>query len=71
MRFDRALVAAAALMLGMPADAVPDHVVWVELCDAAHPGRRVPLPIEHDGGPPQPCHASCGVLPMRRVARGR
>jgi hypothetical protein len=43
----------------------------VELCDAAHPGRRVPLPIEHDGERAQPCHASCGVLPARRVLRGR
>ena len=71
MRFDRVLSAAAALMLGAPAGSAPDHFVWVELCDAAHPGRRIPLPVEHDRGPAKACHASCGILPGRRAARGR
>jgi hypothetical protein len=71
VRFDRALIMAAALTLAVPAEAVPTHIVWVELCDARHPGRRVPLPIENDHRPIKACHAGCGVIAARRHVRGR
>lgn len=64
---------AAALLTGAPALAAgrPD-VIWVDLCDAAHPGRRIPLPLRRDGerdGPLAACHAVCAVMPDRRAKR--
>jgi hypothetical protein len=75
MRCDRtaaALAVAAALLAGVPALAAsrgPD-VIWVDLCDAAHPGRRIPLPLRRDRDAPLgACHAACAVMPDRRAKR--
>jgi hypothetical protein len=61
----------AALLAGAPAPGAsrrPD-VVWVELCDAVHSGRRVPLPVQRDRDAPPPvgCHAACALMPERRL----
>lgn len=69
-RFERALIVAAALTVAVPAEAIPAHIVWVELCDARHPGRRVPLPNENDHRPIKACHVGCGVIAARRNVRG-
>ena len=67
-----ALAMAAALFAGAPALAAayrPD-VIWVELCNAAHPGRQVPLPLRRDREAPLgPCHAACALMPDRRARR--
>ena len=40
----------AVLLTGAPALGTPHrpNVIWLELCDAAHPGRRIPLPLRRD-----------------------
>lgn len=64
----RALFLAAALAAGVPVSAeATNSIIWVEMCDALHPGRKVPLPLDKDERPAvQGCHAACGVLPDRR-----
>ena len=68
----RATALAAAVLMGTPGLAAPaTGIVWVELCDADHPGVRIPLPLRRDGGPAKACHAACNVpadrrLPVRR-----
>ena len=62
----------AALLTGTPALAASNRpdVIWVELCDAAHPGRRIPLPLRRDrDAPPGACHAACAMMPDRRAKR--
>src|SRR5438132_8951035 len=75
MRFDWAasvLAMIAALLTGAPALASshgPD-VIWVELCDAVHSGRRIPLPLRRDrDAPPTGCHAVCALMSERRARR--
>ncbi len=69
----RSLALAAALLMGAPAMAAPGgvSVIWVELCDGVHPGRRIPLPLDPNDGnrPGQACHAGCGAVPDRRARR--
>lgn len=65
----RPLFLAGALAAGAP---IPAHaggrLIWLEMCDTLHPGRKIPLPIDRDNGPSgQACHAACGVLPERRT----
>lgn len=70
MSFGAALATIAALLAATPAVAAPKHpdVIWVDLCDAAHPGRRVPLPLRRDRDtPPAACHAVCAVMAERRM----
>ncbi len=65
----RATALAAALLMGTPGLAAPaSSAILVELCDAAHPGVRIPLPLRRDGddGPAKACHAACNILPHRR-----
>ena len=66
----RATGLAAALLMGTPVLAAPasGQIIWVELCDAGHPGVRIPLPLrrEGDGGPAKACHAACSVPADRR-----
>jgi hypothetical protein len=67
--WSRALAVAAALTMGTPATA---SVAWIDLCDAAHPGRRIPLPLgggDGDRGPGKACHAGCGAALERRTRR--
>lgn len=70
MPLGRLLVLAAALSTGMPALAsgASGSVVWVDLCDAAHPGSRIPLPLGRgrEGPAGKACHA-CGVLDRRQL----
>jgi len=65
----RVLLAAAALSTGMPALAsgASGAVVWVDLCDAAHPGSRIPLPLGRgkEGPAGKACHA-CSLLDRRQ-----
>lgn len=62
----------AALLTGAPALGAtqrPD-MIWLDLCDAAHPGRRIPLPLQRDReAPPPGCHAACALMPERRIRR--
>ena len=68
MRPGGALALAAALSTGAPALAAGNDgsVIWVGLCDAAHPGTSIPLPLGRGrgDGPAKACHA-CGVLDRR------
>jgi hypothetical protein len=67
--WSKALAVAAALLMGTPA---PASVVWIDLCDAAHPGRRIPLPIgggEGDKAPGKACHTVCAAAVERRGRR--
>lgn len=67
--WSRTLAVAAALTMGTPA---PASVVWIDLCDAAHPGRRVPIPLgggDDDKGPGKACHAGGGAAIERRARR--
>ena len=47
----RCLAILAALLIGAPGLAAPasGRVIWIDLCDAAHPGRHFPLPLDRDG----------------------
>ena len=70
MNFGAALATVAALLAATPAAAAPQgpEMIWVDLCDAAHPGRRVPLPLRRDrDAPPVACHAACAVMAERRM----
>lgn len=70
MSFAAALATVAALLTAAPAAGVPQRpdVIWVDLCDAAHPGRRIPLPLRRDRDtPPVACHAVCAVMAERRM----
>lgn len=70
MSFGATLATVAALLAATPAAAAPKRpdVIWVDLCDAAHPGRRVPLPLRRDReAPPPACHAACTVTAERRM----
>lgn len=62
----RCLAVLAALMIGAPA---PGRVIWIDLCDAAHPGRHVPLPLDRDGAPAKACHAACAALADKRCGK--
>jgi hypothetical protein len=78
MRDDRAwrlLFIAAALAAGASAPAhAAGRVVWVEMCDALHPGRKVPLPpiatIARRGRPAMPPAASCRGAAASAVTDG-
>lgn len=73
MKGSRLLILAACLTLAMPQPVVAGTggVLWVSLCDAAHPGTLVPIPLDRDGdrGPAKACHAGCAMLPDRRARR--
>lgn len=72
MSVGAALAIIAALLTATPAAAAsrPADVIWVDLCDAAHPGRRIPLPLRRDRDvPPGACHAACAVMTDRRARR--
>lgn len=62
----RCLALLAALMIGAPASG---RVIWIDLCDAAHPGRHIPLPLDRDGAPAKACHAACAALADKRTAK--
>jgi len=67
-----ALALAAALSTGAPSLAAGGvSVVWIDLCDAAHPGSRIPLPLgrDRDGVPGKACHAACGIAERRQSLR--
>jgi hypothetical protein len=68
-----ALALAAALSIGLPIPAMAGSgdVLWVGMCDAAHPGTQIPIPLNRGGdqGPAKACHAACGTLPDRRARR--
>jgi hypothetical protein len=70
MTWSRALAIAAALLMGAPglAASASGDIIWVELCDAGHPGGRIPLLVRRDGddSPANACHAACGLKPERR-----
>jgi hypothetical protein len=71
MRFERAgrlLFIAAALAAGSPLPAnASGRIIWLELCDALHPGRKIPLPLDPDDRPfGQACHAACALISHRR-----
>lgn len=69
-RLGSALATVAALLAGTPAPAARPEVIWVEICDAVHPGRRIPLPLHREReGPQTACHATCAVMPERRARR--
>lgn len=73
MRYDPAGSALATMAFvaasAMPAGARADAVVWVSLCDAAHPERRIPVPIRRDPAPPAGCHAASVVATAPRLRR--
>lgn len=73
MTWLRALVLAAALSTGAPSLAAggTGAVVWIDLCDAAHPGSRIRLPLgrDRDGAPGKACHAACGIPARRQSLR--
>ena len=66
----RTLFLAAAIAAGAPMPAgATSRIVWIDMCDALHPGRKVPLPLDGDDRPvAQGCHAAGGALPNRRDA---
>lgn len=64
----RCLAILAALMIGAPASA-SGRVIWIDLCDAAHPGRHIPLPLDRDGAPAKACHAACAALADKRSGK--
>ena len=66
------LALAAALLMGVPPPAMSGGgVIWVGLCDAAHPGTQLPIPFNRNDGPApgKACHAGCGLLADRRARR--
>lgn len=73
MTWARALVLVAGLSTGAPSLAAggTGAMVWVDLCDAAHPGGRIPLPLgrDRDGAPGKACHAACGTPERRQSLR--
>jgi len=75
MKLARIAALAAASLMGTPglARAASAEVIWAGLCDAAHPGARIPIPLRRDGddAPAKPCHAACGVLGERRLPSRR
>ena len=68
MNGPRALALAAALLMGLPHPAAGGTILWAGLCDAAHPGKLIPIPLNRGGdqGPVSGCHAACGTIPDRR-----
>lgn len=57
----------AAIAAAAPPAHATDRVIWVDLCDALHSGRKVPLPLDRDEhGSGQACHAACGLVSSRR-----
>lgn len=74
MRYERAgrtLFAAAALATGAPVPVqATGNIIWIEVCDPTHPGRKMPLPLDRDDPPAgKACHAACASLPDRRARR--
>jgi hypothetical protein len=73
MRRGWSLGLAAALSTGAPGMAAGHarSIVWVDLCDPAHPGSRIPLPLgrDRDGAPGKACHAACGLAERRLSLR--
>lgn len=67
----RPLALVAGLLMGLPSPAEGVSILWVGLCDAAHPGSQIPIPLDKgpDDGPRKACHAACGTLPDRKPAR--
>jgi hypothetical protein len=71
MNASRTLALAAGLLMAVPQRAGGGTVFWVGYCDAAHPGRQIPIPLDREGdnGPGKACHAGCGTIPDRRARR--
>jgi hypothetical protein len=73
MRWAWALALGAAFSTGAPSLAAGGgSVVWIALCDTAHPGSRIPLPLgrDRDGAPGgKACHAACGIPERRQSLR--
>jgi hypothetical protein len=73
MKWGGGLALAAGMLMGLPQPAMAGQsgVLWVGLCDAAHPGTQIPIPLNRDGdrGPGKACHAGCGLLSDRRARR--
>jgi hypothetical protein len=72
--FGQLLLMAAALAAGAPLRAHDKvRIIWVEMCDARHSGRKVELPLDREKDAPGiACHAACGILPGRRsISRER
>jgi hypothetical protein len=70
----RCVAVAAAALMATPGLAAPGSgkIIWVELCDAGHPGPRIPLPLRgDDGAPAKACHAACALRSERRQLGGR
>lgn len=62
----RSLALVAALLMGAPGPAAASGgIVWIDLCDAAHPGRRLPLPLDRDDSPGKACHAGACMTTKR------
>ena len=72
MNGSRTLAMAAGLLTALPAPA-GGAMVWVGLCDGAHPGTQIPIPLGRDDGPApaKACHVGCTILPERRSAGRR
>ena len=75
MRSERAgpiLFLLAAMAAAAPPAQARGRVIWIEMCDSLHPGRKIPLPLDGDGHQPaQACHAACGIVASRRDAGRR
>ena len=75
MRSERAgpvLFLLAAMAAAAPPVQATGRVIWIDMCDSLHPGRKIPLPLdgdEHRSG--QACHAACGIVAGRRDAGRR
>jgi len=72
MNAGQALAMTAALLMAAPPPAAQGgRVIWVGLCDAAHSGALVPIPLnrDKDQAPAKACHAACGTMPDRRTRR--
>ena len=68
IRLARSLAVVAALAAA-PAAAAPAEILWIDLCDAVHPGRRLPMPMRDEDAPGRACHAACAMFAQRRQMR--
>ena len=66
-----ALALAAGLLMGLPQPAHGSRILWAGLCDAAHPGTQIPIPLDpdRDRAPAKGCHAACSTFSDRRTQR--
>ena len=68
--WSRALAFLAAQFMGMPGLTAigAGEIIWIDLCDNAHPGRRILfLPgADQDGSPIGACHFASEIVAERR-----